>query len=121
MFDSLDIEVRDTVFDPASSSKVIYVRESGWKKPHTKVWLFLDGVDLPYVKSVTYTLHKTFPNPVRNVKRTISNPNCAHVIWTYGTFEVKVTIEDKSGRFHKRTHRLEYPTQFKDAERVDRR
>lgn len=84
MFGALDVAIKDTVFDPDSPGGPprIYARGLQEENPRYKVWLYLAGEDLPYVRSVTYKLHPTFPQPVRKVLRTPSNPNCKLVIWT---------------------------------------
>lgn len=119
----LNIEVRDSVFDlsiygldpfsPITSDtpKIVYVRSKG-SKPTYKVWLYLFGNDVPYVESVTYTLHATFSEPVRTIRRTLANPNCQLVIWTWGLFEVKAAIRDKTGGLQEIRHNLTYGRQL---------
>ena len=106
----LNIEVRDTVFDPSlprsDDSPVHWRKDSG--KLEYKVWLYLEGNDLPYIQSVTYTLHQDFRNPNRTVSRSPANPNCQLVIWTPGLFTVKVTILDKKGFSYEVAHLLAY-------------
>jgi hypothetical protein len=110
-----EIDVVDTVFDPnasADSPRKVYVRRST-PRPLYKVWLYLSGYELPIVQSVTYILHPTFPDPIREVTRTLSNPNCQLVIWTWGLFEIIATIKDKSDRIEKVQHRLGYDKELK--------
>ena len=111
----LNIEVRDTVFDPnlpdESPCKAHFHIEGG--RHLYKVWLYLSGDDLVYVQSATYTLHQTFPDPVRKVTRSLSNPNCQLVIWTWGLFEVKVVVEDKSNQLHEFKHNLSYDRELR--------
>lgn len=111
MYSDLRIEVKDTVFDPnlpADSPRKVHVRRGADGKSLYKVWLIVSGYDLPYVQSVTYRLHSTFSDRVRRVRRSVSNPNCQLVIWTWGLFKVKVTIEDKSNRRFEVEHDLSY-------------
>ena len=106
----LNVQVKDTVFDPnlaPSAHKKVHVNETEGTTLY-KVWLYLAGEDLPYVDSVTYSLHETFPNPKRKVKLTPSNPNCQLVIWTWGVFTVKAKIEDKRGLTFEISHYLTY-------------
>lgn len=114
----LDIEVKDTVLDPnlqlSDPSREIHYRQEGEDTYYYKVWLYLEGHDLPYVDSVTYTLDETFPNPSRTVRRTPSNPNCQLVIWTWKLFTVKVTIVDKKGSIYEVTHELSYDRELTD-------
>jgi transcription initiation factor IIF auxiliary subunit len=114
MIESVDISIRDSLFDPssdpASTERVVTVRKGD--RPLYKVWIYLDGRDLPYFDRVTYQLHPTFPNPVHTVRRTISNPRCQIVIWTWGIFTVRGTVYDKQGRTYTLSHRLEYSRQL---------
>jgi transcription initiation factor IIF auxiliary subunit len=98
----LNISVKDTALDPSlpPDTAKVYVRKKDGKN-HYKVWIFLEGPDVPYVESVTYTLHSTFKNPVRRVPRSLSNPHCTLAIWTWGAFLVKATILDKQGRSYR--------------------
>lgn len=112
----LDIDVKDSVFDPdlpRSSSSNIYFRiGKGDGKTYYKVWLYLEGNDLPYIDSVTYTLHESFREPNQTVRRTSSNPNCKFVIWTWGLFTVRATIIDKKGFTYKVRHELRYDNEL---------
>jgi transcription initiation factor IIF auxiliary subunit len=106
----LSVKVKDTVFDPnlsRSAPKKVHVRREG-STTYYKVWLYLDGEDVPLVDNVTYILHETFRNSERKVKLTPSNPNCQLVIWTWGIFTVKAKIWDKSGTIVEVKHRLTY-------------
>jgi transcription initiation factor IIF auxiliary subunit len=107
----LDIEVRDSVFDPSVSRTAeskVHVRKSSEGHLKYKIWVYLDGNDLPYIESVTYTLHETFRNPNRTVNRTLANPNCQLTIWTWGLFTIKATILDKKGFSYEVTYKLSY-------------
>lgn len=106
----LNVQVKDTVFDPnlsPSAQKKVHVRKEG-KTTYYKVWLYLEGDDVPLVDNVTYTLHETFRNPERKVRLTPSNPNCQLVIWTWGIFTVTAKIMDKRGQTFEVLHRLTY-------------
>ncbi len=109
----LDLTIRDTVYEPGVAQQKILLDESLPDHPRYKVWVFLDGPDLPYVKGVTYHLHPTFPEPVRAVRRTASNPSCALPIWTWGLFQVAAEVEDKSGHRHTYRHHLRYNREIK--------
>lgn len=108
----LNIEVRDCVFDPdltrSDSSQIHVHKGKSDGRIYYKVWLYLEGRDLPFVESVTYTLHESFPDPNRTVRRTSANPNCKFVVWTWGLFTVRATIVDKKGLTYKVEHRLGY-------------
>lgn len=110
------IEVRDSVFSPLSpagpaEARVIRFRK-GDKHPLYKVWIYLDGVRVPFVDRVTYALHSSFRDPLRTVARSPSNPNCALELWTWGIFDVGVTIWEKSGERSELVHRLTYDRDF---------
>jgi len=108
----LNLEIKDTVFDPASDdTKRVGARRDG-KTLYYKVFLYLDGPDLSLVESVTYTLHKTFRDPVRTIRRTPSNPTCQLVIWTWGVFSVKADIVDKRGLTFRLSHFLRYESEL---------
>ena len=109
----LNLEVKDSLFDPnlPLSEARVYVRKKDGRE-YCKVWIYLEGSDLPYVEQVTYTLHESFQNPIQTVVRTPSNPNCALAIWTWGAFVVKATILDKKGFSYLVSHPLSYEKQF---------
>lgn len=111
MIKKLEVEIKDTVFNPLTSEKKVYKKIIG-ELPRYKVWLFLEGKDLPYVKNVIYKLHHTFKRPERIIDRTPSNPNCSLIIWTWGIFIVKALIYDKSGQKHEIEHKLIYGEQL---------
>jgi transcription initiation factor IIF auxiliary subunit len=118
------LEVKDSLFNPNQQTKsrkqVAFYRKypSRSDKTFYKVWIYLDGPDLPFVKRVKYTLHRTFRNPVKLIERSSNNPHCALVIWTWGIFEVKVEVEDMKGRVIRMDHFLCYNEQF-DRKDID--
>ena len=114
MESQMNIAVRDTVFNPNVSQgleRKVHVRERDGKYLY-KVWIYLEGVELPYVQSVTYWLHHTFANPAQKVVRSVSNPNCQLIIWTWGLFTVRAEIEDKRGNIYEVSHELSYDKQL---------
>ena len=128
----LNIKIQDSAFDPneygldpfkfkapPSAKRIVHVRKSG-SKPAYKIWLYLVGNDVPYVETVTYTLHATFAEPVRTVQRSLANPHCQLVIWTWGLFEVRAVVRDKRGGHYELSHHLSYGKQLKmkDVESV---
>lgn len=109
----LNLEVKDSLFDPSldfTEAKVHVRKKDG--KEYCKVWIYLEGNDLPYVEQVTYALHGSFQNPIQTVVRTLSNPSCALAFWTFGAFVVKATILDKKGFSYLASHPLSYEKQF---------
>lgn len=111
MYERFNINVRDLPYDPDSDSPVILYRKQGDRILY-RVYLYLEGMDLEFVRSVTYHLHHTFSNPVEKIKRSDSNPNCKLSLWMWGTFEVKAVIEDRKGRKYERSHFLEFDKFF---------
>ena len=112
----LDLAVKDSIFDPNLSrsdpAAKVHVRKQGKDTFYYKVFVYLEGNDLPYVDYVIYTLDETFPEPIRTVTRTPANPNCQLVIWTWGLFIVKTRIFDKRGFAYDVEHQLSYDKQL---------
>jgi transcription initiation factor IIF auxiliary subunit len=108
----LKIEVKDSVFNPnlpkEDPTNLVNVREEADGTYYYKVWLFLEGYDLPYVESVTYKLDESFPEPNQTVRRTPSNPNCQLAFWTWGLFTIEATVTDKKGFNYQVSHELVY-------------
>lgn len=101
-----DIALRDSVIDPQAPSDKVRYKDR--KRPLYRVYLYLDGPDLPYVRAATYELHETFKNRFLRVERTMSNPMCKASIWTWGIFTVKAIVETKTGDTITLEHRLTY-------------
>ena len=106
----LDLEVVDTVLEPPADGKgspVVRVRMAGATRLY-RVRIYLEGNDVPFVRSVTYHLHHSFPDPRRTVGRSSANPSCELVIWTWGIFDVRAELRDKDGRSYEVVHPLQY-------------
>jgi transcription initiation factor IIF auxiliary subunit len=108
------LQVKDTLFNPDSNDKTAYYYKGDDGKARYKVWIYLDGRDIPYVDYVTYKLHPTFPNPIKKVKRSISNANCALVIWAWGTFKTEIQIHLKDGTTVRASHNLSFDHEIKE-------
>lgn len=114
----LNIEVKDSLFDPdlpKSLASVVNVHSlrTGTATPaqgkkYYKVWLYLEGHDLPYLDRVTYTLHRSYTPPTLTLRRTPSNLRCKVAILASGVFKVKATLWDKRGFSRLVTHELSY-------------
>src|SRR5262245_30856957 len=109
---TLSIELRDSLFDPDSSERTAQYRPGSAGKPEYRVYLYLDGPDLPFVEEVVYQLHETFSPSTRRVTRSVSNQRCKMVIWTWGIFPVRAAITSKVGSQLTLTHRLGYGQQI---------
>lgn len=124
----IDVQVKHSLFNPSfpqsdSSNRVHYRKEED-DTYYYRVFLFIDGPDLPYVDSVTYALDDSFPQPIQTVSRTPANPNCQLVIWTWKEgFTLVATITDKKNNNYQVTHELSYAeelpseiSQYKEVE-----
>ncbi len=83
-----------------------YRRKDWWKW-----WVWIDGPadELDRIDHVVYTLHSTFPNPVRTVRERKSNFRLETAGW--GVFTIYATAVGKDGSETELNHylRLEYP------------
>lgn len=73
--------------------------------------VFLRGPDsaLSQVKCVEYTLHPTFPNPVREVCARGTGPQAFALAATgWGTFEIGVRVFLKNGQVQQLKHQLRF-------------
>ncbi|MEE9552966.1 MAG: pYEATS domain-containing protein [candidate division Zixibacteria bacterium] len=114
MYSDFDIKIIDSAFDPDLESKKpkkIYYNNVGEKTVY-KVWIFLEGKSLPYIKDVTYILHPTFADPIKTISRSSKNPRCKLEIWTWGLFQLRVKIRNKKGEVFEKTHNLTYNRDF---------
>lgn len=104
----MEIRIRDSLCDPdAPGESKIFYRRAGTRTLY-RVFIYLEGPELPFVESVTYTLHPTFDEPVRTVRRTPQNPLCKLEIWTWGLFEVLGVVADRRGSRYTLKHQLQY-------------
>jgi transcription initiation factor IIF auxiliary subunit len=111
-----DIKVKDSLIDPQATTSRSAQYKDRDKRPLYRVWLYLEGTDLPYVQSVMYKLHPTFPNPLLTIERTVSNPMCKTAIWTWGIFTVEATILTKTGETIAVSHRLTYGSEIEQKD-----
>ena len=76
-------------------------------------WIWIDGPkeELDQVDRVTYILHHTFPNPVREIQDRSTKFRMKTAGW--GVFLIRATVKHKNGQETALTHdlTLEYPTQ----------
>ena len=108
---SFDVEIYDQPFDPDSNDKIVYYFQRGEQYLY-KVYIYLIGRDLPFVKKVTYKLHPTFSNPERVVARTDANRNCKLVTWAWGKFELSAIVEDSKSNKYLLSRYLQYDRYF---------
>jgi transcription initiation factor IIF auxiliary subunit len=83
-----------------------YVGNDYWKW-----WIWIDGPEhaLNQIERVTYTLHPTFPNPVRTVSDRSTNFRLETAGW--GVFRIHAKVFAKDGKQARLEHDLvlEYP------------
>ena len=115
---TLSIEVRDSLFDPDCTDRVALFRRRPSGDTLYRVFIYLEGPDLPFVNEVTYRLHETFSPPTRAITRSVSNSRCKITIWTWGIFTVRATIGDKTEGQITITHDLTYGQQISAPETV---
>jgi len=76
-------------------------------------WIWIDGSqeELDQIDHVTYILHPTFANPVREVKNRSTKFRLDTAGW--GVFLIRATVKHKNGRETPLTHSLtlKYPDQ----------
>ena len=117
----IDVQLKHSVFNPglppSDPSNKVQVRPETDDTYYYRVFLYVDGYELPYVESVTYTLDDSFPNPEQIVRRTPANPICQLVVWTWKElFTVVATIVDKKGNSYRITHDVSYVSELPQAE-----
>lgn len=109
----LNVSILDTPFDPSNpESKIIRYRGAEKYKLY-KIWLYLEGIDLVFVRSVTYILHATFKEREHTIHRTYDNPSFKLPIFTWGIFEVRAIVEAKGVRYELKSL-LRYDEKFSD-------
>ncbi len=104
----MNIEIRDTaVTEDQYGQKFIQIKKSTTVISY-KVTVDIVGGDIPFVKSVTYILHKTFKNNIKQVKRSLANPNCKLSFYAWGTFTIYAHIETLNGETIRLSHLLRF-------------
>ena len=80
-----------------------YERDQWWK---WSLWIEGSDDDLDQIQSVTYTLHPTFPEPIRTVTDRASKFQLRRSGW--GIFLIPVQVRLKNGRTVKLEHQLQF-------------
>ena len=108
------IIIRDSLFDPSTRDEtIVHYFKGADDTIRYKVWISLEGRDTFYVDHVTYRLHETFSDPIKKIKRTITNPHCSMAIWTWGVFDIGINIVLKTGEVISTSHYLSFDRQLK--------
>lgn len=105
----MDIQVKHEVIKN-SSDKIKFRRFKLGGYEHYNIRLFIEGEDLSEVSFVEYELHPTFPNPLR--KATNSEQGFAIDIWTWGEFEINVSIHFKNREIQDVIHSVAYSNEL---------
>ena len=105
----MDIHVKHEVVKD-SSNKIKFRRFKRGGYEHYNIRLFIEGKDLNEVSFVEYELHPTFPNPLR--KATNSALGFAIDIWTWGEFEISVSIHFKNNETLEIIHSVAYSNEL---------
>lgn len=92
---------------PGKDSKILY-----------KVWVYLNGRDMPFVQSVKYHLHPSFQVSQYQIDKSYSNPNFSLVLWTWGIFNIKAEVTLITGEVLVLNHMLTYANKFNTDEDV---
>jgi len=109
--DDLQIEIKDSLFDPDQREGKMGFKRSSSSKNLYKVWIYLDGRDIGLVDKVTYKLHPSFRKPIHHIRRDSANSLFKLPIWTWGIFHVYAEVKTIDGGRYNLAHKLEY---FKD-------
>ena len=120
---SYNIQVIDSILKPGPRTKggtpqATYKKAAKGGRNLYLVHIYLEGPDLAFVKRATYTLHKTFRNPVQVIERSAKNQNCMLSLWTWGIFTVKVEIEDLKGNVIQLDHYLNYGAEIQNNKNI---
>jgi|APSaa5957512535_1039671.scaffolds.fasta_scaffold309927_1 transcription initiation factor IIF auxiliary subunit len=91
------------------NGKILFKKFSDKGDEHFKLSIFLDG-EIEQVESVDYELHRSFKNPLRKVDN--KKTNFELVIWTWGEFDIGVTIHFKDGSLGETVYTLKYSDQL---------
>lgn len=115
MSTSPDLTIIDTAIDSTRPGQNVVVYRDEGSARYYKVCIRLTGRYLAMVEKVTYELHPSFEQPVREVYRTVANPDCSLTIWTWGTFPVSAEVLDKFKNRYQLSHTLAYDDAFTDT------
>ena len=90
-----------------------YQGDDWWK---WSIWIDGSNRELDQVKEVSYTLHPTFPNPVRTIADRSSKFRLKTSGW--GVFTIRAKVTKKNGEEVKLKHQLEllYPDGTENTE-----
>jgi hypothetical protein len=118
---SMELRIVDSAIDPdhphdaqACHEHVVRYRKIDGGKFSYRVFVWLDGPDLPFVDRVRWELHESFPQRHVEVARSFANQRCKLTLWTWGLFEIRAKVILKDRRELELTHMLAYDREFSD-------
>jgi hypothetical protein len=108
----INVQVATDIF--SGNDQTVYYCQEG-KYYYVMNRFYLMGPDLDKVKSVTYVLPQSFPNPEKNSDDTSNN----FEVWilTWGKFNGKAIIVTKSGQEFEKDYQLTFKEKVEDAKR----
>jgi len=90
------------------SGKIKFWQRSGSSREqfHVGIWIDGDSADLDQVEQVDYLLHPSFHKQTRSSKN--RSNNFSITIWTWGVFDIRVTLHMKDGSESPLSYFLDY-------------
>ena len=100
-----DVKIRHRILKRGGKIRSRRFREGGYE--HFNIRVFVEG-DIEDLQSVEYQLHPTFRNP----DRVVEDPDRGFAldIWTWGEFDIRVTLHFQDGS----TEEMVYPLAYSD-------
>lgn len=103
----MKISVNSTVIkNPNGKVKFKTFNEGGSEHFHIGIWVEGDDRDLDSIEKVQYKLHPSFKKYLR--ESAARSNNFSITIWTWGMFDIEVTISKKDGTEEMLKYYLEY-------------
>jgi transcription initiation factor IIF auxiliary subunit len=91
------------------NGKILFKKFSSNGSEHFKIRIFLHG-NIEQIESVDYELHSSFKKPCRHVE---NKESCFSLeIWTWGEFDINVTLYFMDGSIGEITYLLKYSNQL---------
>lgn len=103
----MDIQIKQNVIR-SSDGRIKYKRFSPNGRDHYHLGVWIDGEerDLDQISFVEYRLHSTFTNPLR--RSASRRNNFSITFWTWGMFQIEVTLHLHNGQTQRLSHNLAY-------------
>lgn len=112
----LNVEIKDYPFNPRGGTRVVGTKPGPDGHPLYRVFLRLEGPDLPLVKSAVYVFDSSVSPREVTIPRSETSPDCLYEVWLWGKFEVNgYVIDVKDQTYPLSPHYLDYDSYFEDA------